>query len=246
MKKNIVLFVAIAIVAGATSCRTGRQAAVEAPQAILLNSLPDSVSYAIGLNYGASLRENMKVFPGGEYSLDALAEGFAQGIRGDSALAMTPEAAPEFIQAYLQRMMEKEAEAEKEKGDAFLAENKNRDGVITTESGLQYMVVVQGDGPIPAAENQVKVHYTGKLMDGTVFDSSVERGEPAIFGVTQVIRGWAEILQRMPVGSKYTVWIPSELAYGAQGAGQTIRPNSMLEFEIELIEIADGTAVVEE
>ncbi|MDR0757821.1 MAG: FKBP-type peptidyl-prolyl cis-trans isomerase [Tannerella sp.] len=242
MKKHIVLFIAAVLIAGTTSCRTSREAAVEktaASQAALLTSLTDSVSYAIGINYGSSLRENMKTFPGGEYSLDALAEGFVKSIKGDSALAIAPEASQEFIQSFLQSMMQKESEAEKTRGEAFLAENKTRDGVITTESGLQYKVLVQGEGEIPTTENQVKVHYTGKLLDGTVFDSSVARGEPATFGVTQVIGGWTEILQRMPVGSKYIVWIPSELAYGVQGAGQQIKPNSTLEFEIELIDIVE-------
>ncbi|MDR1408332.1 MAG: FKBP-type peptidyl-prolyl cis-trans isomerase [Tannerella sp.] len=240
MKQYIALFMTVAaITCTATSCRTSREAVVETPRTYALNSLSDSVSYAIGINYGATLRENMHSFPGGEYSLNALAEGFAKAIMGDSALALTPESAPNFIQTYLQRMMEKEAEAEKATGDAFLAENKNKDGVITTESGLQYKVLTQGDGEIPTSENQVTVHYTGRLLDGTVFDSSVERGEPATFGVSQVIPGWSEILQRMPVGSKYTVWIPSELAYGINGSGQQIKPNSTLIFDIELLDIVE-------
>ncbi|MDR1601512.1 MAG: FKBP-type peptidyl-prolyl cis-trans isomerase [Tannerella sp.] len=242
MKKNILLGMAVALITGITSCRTSHETIVKesaASQAVLLKSLSDSVSYAIGVNYGSSLRANMASFPGGEYSLDALAEGFAKSISGDSVLAIAPEASQEFIQSYLQSIMQKEIEAEKARGEAFLAENKAKDGVITTESGLQYKVLTQGEGKIPTTEDQVKVHYTGKLLDGTVFDSSVARGEPATFGVTQVIGGWTEILQRMPVGSKYIVWIPSELAYGVQGAGQQIKPNSTLEFEIELIDIAE-------
>lgn len=233
---------AVAFIAGITSCRTSREAVVEssaASQAGLLRNLSDSVSYAIGVNYGSSLRANMASFPGGEYSLDALAEGFAKAVKGDSALAIAPEASQEFIQSYLQGMMQKEFEAEKARGEAFLAENKTKDGVITTESGLQYRVLAQGEGKIPTAEDRVKVHYVGKLLDGAVFDSSVARDEPATFGVTEVIRGWTEILQRMPVGSKYIVWIPSDLAYGTQGAGQQIKPNSTLEFEIELIDIVE-------
>ncbi|MDR2119589.1 MAG: FKBP-type peptidyl-prolyl cis-trans isomerase [Tannerella sp.] len=243
MKKIIVPFMAVVLTAGVMSCVTSRKAATEdsaAGQTVLLKSLSDSVSYAIGVNYGAALNRNMKTFPGGEYSLDALAEGFAKSIKEDSAaLAIAPEATEQLIQSYLQNIMQKEAEAENARGEAFLAENKTKDGVITTESGLQYKVLTQGEGRIPTAESQVKVHYTGKLLDGTVFDSSVARGEPTTFEVTQVIGGWTEILQRMPVGSKYQVWIPSDLAYGPRGAGQQIKPNSVLEFEIELIDIVE-------
>jgi len=133
--------------------------------------------------------------------------------------------------------MQKEAEEELAKGEAFLAENKTKEGVIATESGLQYKIITQGNGPKPEESSTVKVHYTGQLLDGTVFDSSVQRGESATFGVSQVIQGWTEVLLLMPVGSKYQVWIPSNLAYGQQGAGQQIKPNSVLTFEIELLEI---------
>ena len=123
-----------------------------------------------------------------------------------------------------------------------MAENKTKSGVITTESGLQYQVVTEGKGAKPTADDKVKVHYTGTLLNGTKFDSSVDRGEPAEFGVGQVIKGWTEVLQLMPVGSKYIVWIPSELAYGERGAGADIRPNSTLKFEIELLEIVKDDA----
>ena len=245
MKKTIVLFMTAALVTIAiTSCRTSQKATVDkqTAQGYPLNTSVDSVSYAIGINYGAGLKENMKAsFPGGKYNLEALAEGFVRTITGDDdvTLQMDPASAQAYIQSYVQNIMEKESEIEKAKGDVFLAENKNKDGVITTESGLQYKVLTQGEGKIPTNESQVKVHYTGKLLDGIVFDSSVQRGEPAIFGVTQVIKGWTEILLRMPVGSKYIVWIPAELAYGTQGAGQMIKPNSTLEFEIELIDIVE-------
>ncbi|MDR3268718.1 MAG: FKBP-type peptidyl-prolyl cis-trans isomerase [Tannerella sp.] len=202
-----------------------------------LTAAVDSASYSVGVNYGAGLRENLKVFPGGEANLDAVAEGFVRAIKGDSSLQMTQEAAQAYIQAYITEMQLKDAEADKEIEKQFLAENKTKEGVITTESGLQYKVLKQGNGPMPVSEEQVQVHYTGKLLDGTVFDSSVQRNEPLTIGVGQVIPGWTEILQIMPVGSKYQVWIPAELAYGAQGAGQTIKPNSTLEFEIELLDI---------
>ena len=125
----------------------------------------------------------------------------------------------------------------KEEGELFLAENKEKENVIALESGLQYEVLTEGDGAIPTASDSVKCHYHGTLIDGTVFDSSVERGQPATFGVTQVIKGWVEALQLMPVGSKWRLFVPSYLAYGEQGAGNDIEPNSTLIFEVELLGI---------
>ncbi|MDR1745951.1 MAG: FKBP-type peptidyl-prolyl cis-trans isomerase [Tannerella sp.] len=219
------------------ACNSTKNAATNG-QSYVLNGAADSACYAIGISYGNGLKEQMKVFPGGGVNLDALAEGFLKAIRSDSlALLLTPEEAQAYIQAYIMGIQVKEAMAEKEKGEQFLAANKTQEGVITTESGLQYKIIKQGEGEIPTAEDQVKVHYTGKLLDGTTFDSSVQRGEPAVFGVKQVIPGWTEVLQLMPVGSKYEVWIPSELGYGTQGAGQMIKPNNVLNFEVELLEI---------
>lgn len=203
-----------------------------------LSSPLDSASYAVGVNYGDGLRQSLATFPGGEANVDAMVEGFVKGIRGDSAsLKMSPVEAQTFIQQYLTNIQMKEFEAEKTKGEAFLAENRSKEGVITTESGLQYKVIKEGNGPKPSSpQDVVKVHYTGKLLDGTVFDSSAGR-EPIEFQLDRVIRGWTEGVQIMPTGSKYIFWIPSELAYGQQGAGQNIKPNSTLEFEIELLEI---------
>jgi FKBP-type peptidyl-prolyl cis-trans isomerase FklB len=129
------------------------------------------------------------------------------------------------------------AEVNAEAGKKFLEENAKRAEVTTTETGLQYEVLAQGTGAQPASSDQVKVHYTGKLIDGTVFDSSVERGEPAVFGVTQVIPGWVEALQLMNAGSKWRLYIPSNLAYGPNGAGNVIGPNATLIFDVELIEV---------
>ena len=122
-------------------------------------------------------------------------------------------------------------------GQDFLAANRSKEGVITTASGLQYKVITEGTGAKPTLKDKVRCHYTGKLLNGNVFDSSVQRGQPAEFEIGQVIPGWQEVLQLMPVGSKFQVWIPSNLAYGAQGAGQVIKPNATLEFEVELLEI---------
>ena len=136
-------------------------------------------------------------------------------------------------------MKEQEAEGEKNKAGnvKFLEENKSKEGVKVTASGLQYIVLKEGTGAKPTAESQVKVHYHGTLIDGTVFDSSVDRGEPAEFGVNQVIPGWTEGLQLMSVGSKYKFFIPQELGYGARQAGEKIKPYSTLIFEVELLEV---------
>lgn len=208
---------------------------------VSLKSDVDSVSYAIGVNFGAGLHENLKTLPGGEANVDVLIAAFTQAIKGDS-IQMTPQEAQQFMQTYFMEASMKEAQKNKEEGEKFLAENKTKSGVITTESGLQYQVIKEGDGPKPTEKDRVKVHYTGTLLDGTKFDSSIDRGEPAEFGVTQVIKGWTEGLQLMPVGSKYIFWIPSELAYGSRGAGADIKPNSTLKFEVELLEIVKDDA----
>ena len=131
----------------------------------------------------------------------------------------------------------KAGEANKQIGEAFLSENAKREGIKVTESGLQFEVLTEGNGATPAASDKVEVHYTGKLIDGTVFDSSVERGGPAMFGVTQVIPGWVEALQLMKEGDKWRLYIPSDLAYGSQGAGGIIGPNSTLIFDVELLRV---------
>ena len=232
MKKISVLVatVIVAMSASFTSCDSHKSAS--------LKTAVDSASYAIGINTGANYRTNLKPLPGGEANIDDLIAGFIQAIKGDSAaMKMTPETAQQYLQTYFVEASAKEAAQNKEAGEKFLAENKTKEGVITTESGLQYKVEKEGTGEKPTAADRVKVHYTGTLLDGTKFDSSVDRGEPAEFGVSQVIRGWTEGLQIMPAGSKYIFWIPSDLAYGERGAGQDIKPNSVLKFEVELLEV---------
>ncbi len=221
----------IIVAMGIPSCRNSHKSAS-------LKTAADSVSYAIGISTGAGYKENLKTLPGDPANVDDLIAGFIQAIKGDSsAMKMTPQAAQAYMQTYFMEASTRDAKKTKEEGEKFLNENKTKKDVITTESGLQYQVVTEGTGEKPTAEDKVKVHYTGTLLDGTVFDSSVERGEPAEFGVGQVIKGWTEVLQLMPAGSKYIVWIPSELAYGERGAGGDIKPNSTLKFEIELLEI---------
>ncbi|MDB4335026.1 FKBP-type peptidyl-prolyl cis-trans isomerase, partial [bacterium] len=147
------------------------------------------------------------------------------------------QAANTFIQGYVEEQGKIKAEENIVKGEEFLAKNKEAEGVVTTESGLQYEIITKGDGAIPTAEDKVTVHYHGTLIDGTVFDSSVDRGEPASFPVTGVIPGWTEALQLMPVGSKWKLTIPSALAYGPRAASALIAANSTLVFDVELISI---------
>jgi FKBP-type peptidyl-prolyl cis-trans isomerase len=230
--KKISVLVATAIVAmGITSCGDSHKSAS-------LKTAADSVSYAIGISTGAGYKENLKTLPGDPANVDDLIAGFIHAIKGDSsAMKMTPQAAQAYVQTYFMEASARDAKKTKEEGEKFLAENKSKKDVFTTESGLQYQVVTEGTGDKPTATDKVKVHYTGTLLDGTKFDSSVDRGEPMEFPVNGVIKGWTEVLQLMPVGSKYIVWIPSDLAYGERGAGQDIKPNSTLKFEIELLEI---------
>ena len=237
MKKISVLVATVIVAMGITSCGDSHKSAS-------LKTAADSVSYAIGISTGAGYKENLKTLPGDPANVDDLIAGFIQAIKGDSsAMKMTPQAAQAYVQTYFMEASARDAKKTKEEGEKFLAENKTKKDVITTESGLQYKVEKEGTGAKPTATDKVKVHYTGTLLDGTKFDSSVDRGEPAEFGVGQVIKGWTEGLQIMPVGSKYIFWIPAELAYGERGAGQDIKPNSTLKFEIELLDIVkDSTA----
>ena len=230
--KKISVLAATAIVAlgvSATSCDSKKSAN--------LKSSVDSASYAIGIANGSMFKQNLDGMPGGPANVDALLAGFEAAMKGDSTgMKMTPEQAQTYLNTYFVEAQARDANKVKEEVEKFLAENKTKEGVITTESGLQYKVETEGTGAKPTAEDQVKVHYTGTLLDGTKFDSSVDRGEPAVFGVGQVIKGWTEILQIMPVGSKYVIWVPSELAYGEHGT-RGIKPNSVLKFEVELLDI---------
>ena len=231
MNKISILFILVAII---TSPLAAQQ---KTSPVITLNTAVDSACYSVGVNYGAGLREQMKSFPGGKANLNAVAEGFIRAILSEfETLLMSPEEAQAFAQSYFMDVTFREAETAKEEEIRFMAENKTQEGVITTESGLQYKIITQGEGDRPALEDMVKVHYTGVLLDGTIFQSTREMGEPLVVGISDVISGWTELLQMMPVGSKYIVWIPSELGYGTQGKGQ-IKPNSTLIFEVELLSI---------
>ncbi|MBQ3604912.1 MAG: FKBP-type peptidyl-prolyl cis-trans isomerase [Muribaculaceae bacterium] len=200
----------------------------------------ESLSYALGLSMG----NNFKSSGIEEMNIKEFAEGVAAVFEGTQP-KMSYDEAKNVIREFFTALEEKQnaaaakmGEVNKAAGEAFLAENAKRPEVKTTESGLQYEVITEGNGDKPAASDTVVVHYTGTLIDGTVFDSSVERGTPATFGVTQVIPGWVEALQLMQVGAKWRLYIPSDLAYGPRGAGGAIGPNSTLIFDVELLQIA--------
>ncbi len=210
-----------------------------APVAGALSSSQDSISYSIGLFMAQSLKQNGMT----DLNSALVTQGLQDAMKG-GATRLSMEQASTIMNAYQQKQFAtKNAESMKESaenkkiGDEFLANNKAKAGVMTTASGLQYSVEKEGTGPKPTATDRVKVHYTGKLLDGSEFDSSVKRGEPAEFGVTQVIKGWTEALQMMPVGSKWKLFIPSDLAYGDRGAGADIKPGSTLVFDVELLDI---------
>lgn len=198
----------------------------------------DSVSYAIGSDIG----NNFKRSKLDSVNVNALSMGLQDAL--DSATLMDEATVQQVVQGYMMKLQERKMAEERAKGEEnrvagekFLAENGKRTGVVTTTSGLQYEVITLGTGPKPASTDQVKVHYTGTLIDGTKFDSSVDRGVPATFGVNQVIPGWVEGIQLMPTGSKFKFFIPSDLGYGPTGAGDKIPGNSTLIFDVELIEI---------
>ena len=192
----------------------------------------EKISYALGLSLGNNLLNS------GIKELDfvKLAKGI-QDVIEQNEPEISYNEAQQLINEFFESLQAKASESVIAEGKSFLAENAKRSEVVTLESGLQYEVMSEGQGTKPKASDTVKVHYHGTLIDGKVFDSSVSRGEPATFGVTQVISGWVEALQLMPVGSKWKLFIPSDLAYGAQGAGQAIAPHSTLIFEVELLEI---------
>ena len=192
----------------------------------------DKLSYAWGLAMGSQLKGMGVETINFEDFIDAVKAAFE-----GKEPAVSPEEAQKIINEYLTELQEKAFKAAKEIGAKFLEENGKKEGVHTTASGLQYIIDKEGTGKQPTATDNVTVHYTGRLLDGKVFDSSVARGEPATFPLNRVIPGWTEGLQLMKEGAKYTFFIPSDLAYGAQGAGRDIPPHSTLIFEVELIKV---------
>lgn len=211
----------------------------ETPKAaIKLDNQTNKASYSIGSQMGAQVAQIKEMI-----NEEALIMGFRDSMAGKE-LQLSPEDMQTAMHTFQQDMqkaqMEKQkalAATNKAEGEKFLAENKTKEGVITTESGLQYKVITEGKGEKPRASDTVVTHYTGKLINGKVFDSSYKRNSPATFPVSGVIKGWTEALQLMPVGSKWELYIPSDLAYGDRGAGKDIGPGQTLLFEIELLEI---------
>ncbi len=234
MRKNLIYLPVVFLMIIGMSCQQSGSV-----QNVNLETEADSAGYAIGILVGTNNKQQVENAPGGaDINLDAMVAAFSAASKGEEG-AMTTEEADQIIRRFFEAAGEKEGQVNLEAGNAFLEENKSRDGINSTASGLQYEVITEGTGPKPSAEDRVRVHYHGTLIDGTVFDSSVDRGEPAVFGVGQVIPGWTEALQLMPVGSKWKIYLPSNLAYGERGAGADIGPNSALIFEVELLEIVE-------
>ena len=204
---------------------------VELPQPVMANQL-DSVSYALGMG----MAENLKNSGMDSLSFEAFQKGALSIFNGDSSL-LQKEEVQDILQSYFTAMAEKVAEENLAEGNAFLEKNKLRPEVVTTESGLQYEVILEGEGPNANMDSQVTVNYEGKLINGFIFDSSYERNEAIQFSLTQVIAGWTEGLQLMNPGSKYIFYIPSELAWGPRGSGADIPPNATVIFTVELISI---------
>ena len=227
--KSLILFAGVAVVAA--SCNNGVSKKVSAKSDL------DSASYLIGYDYGKNLNDNKDNFPGGAPNLEAIAAGFADGVTAAES-QVSVEDIRTYVNNYFMQAQAKESAKGLEDAENFLAETAKKPGVVSLEDGkLLYEVITEGSGALPTADDQVEVHYHGTLIDGTVFDSSVDRGEPVTFGVTQVIPGWTKILQMMPVGSKWKAYIHPDLGYGAHGAGGQIKGNSALVFEIELLNI---------
>lgn len=196
--------------------------------------MTDKVSYALGLSIGSNLK--------GTGVNDLVVEDFVAGVKAIFEMttpSISPEEAQNVLGAFFEELQNKTKNANLEAGRKYMEENKNKPGVVCLENGLQYEILEEGSGRKPVKTDTVTVHYEGTLTNGAIFDSTIKRGEPASFPLTGVISGWTEILQLMPVGSKWRVTIPAHMAYGERGAGQMIGPNATLVFEIHLLAIED-------
>ena len=192
----------------------------------------EQVSYSLGVNIASNLKQ--QGFD--DISLEVFTSAL-QDVFGDKALKIDLATGGQILNDYFQKIQERKFSKNIEEGKAFLKANSVKEGVITLPSGLQYKILKEGNGPKPKETDQVTTHYHGTLIDGTVFDSSVQRGQPATFPVNGVIQGWVEALQLMPTGSKWQLYVPSDLAYGTRGASDDIGPNTTLIFDVELISI---------
>jgi FKBP-type peptidyl-prolyl cis-trans isomerase len=234
--KKLTVLLAVACLAGSVQAQQKNPAKLDKKDmhpAMELKNAVDSASYAYGVVLGHSLKRQMNV----ELNRDAVLHALLAVMNGDSVV-FEAETANKIYGDYNRTMQAKAAERGKAEGEKFLAENKKRKEVTTTASGLQYEVIQRGTGAVmPKETDKVKVHYHGTNVDGSVFDSSVERGQPASFGLNQVIKGWTEGLQLMKVGDKFRFYIPSNLAYGERSPSPKIKPNAVLVFDVELLEI---------
>jgi len=232
------LVVGVSAVQAQTGTPPAKPGAPAANPADPLSTTAGQASYAIGMNIGNSIKND-----GLDVNLQALVAGIADAMAGNKSKltdAQAQAAVQEFVTAMQARQadrMKSAGDKNKRDGEAFLASNKQKQGVVTLPSGLQYMVIKAGNGKQPKLTDTVTTHYHGTLIDGTVFDSSVERGEPATFSVGGVIRGWTEALQLMKVGDKWRLFVPSELAYGPRSPSPEIGPNSVLVFDVELLNV---------
>ncbi|MDD2798620.1 MAG: FKBP-type peptidyl-prolyl cis-trans isomerase [Bacteroidales bacterium] len=239
MKRNLLIIAAFSMIFASVDAKSKKPVVAPAPPAPVFANGVDSMSYALGLNVGADFGKNITKIPGGKSNIDLIIKGFATAMKGDSAL-MTAAFANEFFRSYITKAQAVETDAKREAGVKFLTENKTKPGVITTESGLQYEIIKAAEGPKPKETDSVKVHYQGFLLDGTKFDSSVDRGEPITFPLNGVIKGWTEGVQLMSVGAKYKFYVPYTLGYGEQGTpnGGPIPGFATLIFEVELLGIS--------
>lgn len=230
--RSFIYVMALVLTVGAAGCQN-----IGTKGDTKLTNKNDSVSYALGVLIGENNKQQMKGAPGvDQLDKEILIAAFQKAFKGDSVQIKATQANV-MIQAFFAEVSTIEGSKNQKAGEEFLVANKAKEGVVTLPSGLQYEIITEGTGPKPTADDKVKCHYHGTTIDGKVFDSSVDRGEPAEFPVGQVIPGWTEALQLMPVGSKWKLFIPSDLAYGEKGAGADIKPNSTLIFEVELLEI---------
>jgi FKBP-type peptidyl-prolyl cis-trans isomerase len=233
LKKTLITWILATAVLLACNAGGKSEQAAEAPAAAPApeNGADPDASYALGMAFGLDMKQTGMRFNYGEFL-----KGFEDTMEGREN-RFSREEAITLIQGAFSEAVARRAEENKGKETVFLAENGQKTGVQTTSSGLQYEVLTEGTGPRPGNADTVEVHYEGSLIDGTVFDSSYERGAPAEFPLNQVITGWAEGIQLMPVGSVYRLFIPSGMAYGESGAGEVIPPNSTLIFKVELLSI---------
>ncbi len=228
--KKIIAFVFV-FMGFVTMAQVKKKAPASAASQLVLKTTNDSLSYAIGVSVAGFYKEQGVK----DVNVALVSKAINDALKTGKPL-LNDQQCNAVIIGYVQKVRSEKASVAKKEGEAFLAENKTKPGVVSLPSGLQYTIIKEGDGPKPALTDKVKCHYHGTLIDGTVFDSSVDRGQPIVFALNGVIPGWTEALQLMPVGSKWRLFVPSDLAYGDQATGK-IKAGSMLIFDVELLEI---------